>query len=188
MNDEDQALKVSNVRLVSAVYFGLLAIIGTIFIDTILYLLGLAKILPIFKSILLSFILAACFGALFANKITHCKKPYKLKAFGYGFLMVMLILPIYNLGILLMMYQEHTQMFASASFIQMVYVYLIYLFFIFILAGLWMAIAAGLAAIYLRSRLVYDILHSQNVNRSLSVKKQTKFHRSTTPHRTREQH
>lgn len=185
MKKTDEAMQVSNVRLLAAVYFGLLAVIGTIIIDVILYLLGVAEILPIFKSIILSAILASLFGALFANKIIHCKKPYKLKAFGWAFLMVLLALPIYNLILILFIYQQHMEVFAAATVMQYVYLYFIYLFFTFILAGLWLAILAGFAAIYLRSHLVYDILHSQNMHRELPVEKKTKMHRSITPHRTR---
>lgn len=188
MNKTDEAMQVPNVRLLSAVYFGLLAIIGTIIIDTVLYVLGVAELLPIFQSILFAVILASIFGALFANKIIHCKRPYKLKTFGWGFLMVILALPIYNLALIFFIYQQHTEAFAVTTPMQYVYLYFIYLFFTFILAGLWLAIVSGFAAMYLRGRLAYDILHSQNMNRVLPVEKKTKMHRSSTPHRAKHSH
>ncbi len=187
MKKTDEAMRVSdiNARMLAAVYFGLLAILATILVDTFLYLIGVQQIIPIFQSVLLATVLAALFGALFAHKIMHCPKPYKLKAFWWGFLMVIVAIPFYNIGLLYFMMQEHGTTFQNTSFMQIVYLYLFSLAYVFILAGLWLAVLAGFAAMYLRTRLVYDVLHSQNQDRKLPVEKKTKMHRSINPNRTK---
>lgn len=185
MNKQDEELQINNVRILAAAYFGLLAIIGTAIIDTLLYLLGVPEIISIFKSVILSTILAAIFGALFANKIVHSAKPYQLKAFGWGVLIVLISLPIYNLFLVLFIAYEHAQAFTEAQLVHYITLYFIYLFFTFILAGLWLAILSGLAAMYLRGQLIYDIFRSQNQQRERPLKKQTKMHRSDTPHRVK---
>ncbi|MDI9818115.1 MULTISPECIES: hypothetical protein [unclassified Legionella] len=161
MNREDQALTISNPRLLAAIYFALLAIIATCLIDLFLYLMGMEQLLPLFKAILLGVVIAACFGALFGKLIIHSSKPYRRKAFLWGFLMVVAALPFYDLGFLLLIQGRYTAAFEGATFPQMLLLYLFILPYSFILAGLWLAIAAGFAAMYLRGHLVYDILHSK---------------------------
>ncbi|WED42160.1 hypothetical protein [Legionella cardiaca] len=152
MSHEDKALTISNPRLLAAIYFALLAVIVTCIIDVILHLLGAGPFLPLFKAIFLAVVIASCFGAIFGKLIIHSKKPYRRKAFLYGFLMVIVALPFYNVGLLLLKDNNFQQIFAN---------FLFTLFYSFILAGLWLAIAAGFAAMYLRGHLVYDILHSK---------------------------
>lgn len=162
MNDdeEDNALTLSNPRLLTALYFALLAVIATCIIDTALFLLGAEQFLPLFKAILLAVIVAGCFGALFGKRIVHCHKPYRRKAFLYGCLMVLVALPFYVLGFFLL--QENPALSsANMNLTELIANYLFILFYSFIIAGLWLAIAAGFAAMYLRGHLVYDILHSK---------------------------
>ncbi|KTC81660.1 hypothetical protein [Legionella brunensis] len=160
MSHEDQALTISNPRLLAAVYFALLAVIATCIIDIIFYLIGTEQFLPLFKAILLAVLVAGCFGAIFGESIIHSKKPYRRKAFLYGFLMVIAALPFYVLGFLLLT-NNFTMAFTSANLRDAFFDYLFTLFYSFILAGLWLAIAAGFAAMYLRGHIVYDILHSK---------------------------
>lgn len=190
MKNKDDALKVSNVntRLLATVYFGLLAIIATIFIDVILHLLGVPDVISVFKAILLAAVVGGGFGALYAHQIMHCPKPYKIKTFGWGFLMVITAIPVYNIGLVYFMVQEHVDVFAGTTGVQILYLYLFSLGYMFLLVGLWMGVLAGFAAMYLRSRLVYDLLHSQDIDRELSVDRKTEMHPKATPHRRKHSH
>lgn len=160
MEKNDEALALPNARILSAVYFGVLSILATIVIDILLYIAGIGELIPTFKAVLLATIIAAIFGALFGEKIIHCKKPYNFSAFKWGFLMVLLALPLYDLGFLWLIQEHHAQNFSGASLLNWLLVYGILLLYSFIFAGLWLAIIAGFAAMYLRGHLVYDIMHS----------------------------
>ena len=158
---KDEALSISNPRLLTAVYFSLLAIVVTIIIDTLLYSIGIEQLLPISKAIFLSVIVAACFGALFGKRIIYSEKPFHQRVFFWAFLMVIVALPIYNLGFIFLLKENHAALFAHATFSHLLYLYLFVLLYSFILAGVWLAIIAGLAAVYLRGHVVYYILQSQ---------------------------
>lgn len=174
MNHEDEALTISNPRLLTAVYFALLAVIATVVIDLFLYSIGLERLLPTFQAILLAVIVAACFGALFGERIVHCPQPYRRKTFLWGFLMVIAALPFYDLGLLYLLKDFNSHSFEGATFRYLAVMYLFVLLYSFILAGLWLAIAAGFAAMYLRGHLVYDILHSKNRRQTTPVSLQQK--------------
>jgi len=162
---QDEALTISNPRLLYAVYFSLLAIVATLVIDSILYALGMEQIVPTFKAILLAAIIAACFGALFGARIVYSEKPYRKHAFFWAFLMVIVALPVYNIGLLFLLKEQNATLFANATLARLLYLYLFVLVYSFIIAGVWFAIVAGIAAVYLRSHLVYYILHSLSVRR-----------------------
>ncbi len=164
-NDTDEALTLSNPRLLTAAYFSLLAIIVTIAIDTLLYSLGINLMLPLYKSNILAVVVAGCFGALFGKLIVHSEKPYKKHAFWWGVLMVILAVPVYNLGFLLLLAGQHSALFVDATLIHLVYLYFVALLYSYVLAGLWMAVLAGLAAMYLRGYLVYYLLKTIYVRR-----------------------
>jgi len=164
-HDADDALTLSNPRLLTAAYFSLLAIIITIAIDTLLYILGIDMMLPLYKSVILAVVIAGCFGALFGKLIIRSEKPYQKQAFWWAFLMVILAVPVYNLGFLLLLAGQHSTLFVDAALIHLVYLYFVALLYSYILAGLWMAILAGLAAMYLRGYLVYYLLKTIYVRR-----------------------
>lgn len=160
MDKQDEALTLSNPRLLAAVYFSLLAVIATLAIDTVFYALGVEQLSPIYKEIFLAVIVAATFGALFGERIVHCERPYYKHVFFWAFLMVITALPVYNIGFIFLIKETHPSLFAHASLIHVMYLYLFVLAYSFILAGIWLAIAAGLAAMYLRGYLEYYILQS----------------------------
>ena len=160
MKTQDEALTISNPRLLAAVYFSLLAVIATIAIDTVFYALGVEQLLPISKEIFLAVVVAAFFGALFGERIVHSEKPYYRHVFFWAFFMVIAALPVYNIGFIFLMRETHAPLFAHASLTHIMYLYLFVLVYSFILAGVWLAIAAGLAAMYLRGYLEYYILQS----------------------------
>jgi hypothetical protein len=157
----DEALDLSNSRLLAAAYFSLLAVIITIVLDTILYAMGITQLIPTFEALILAFLFAACFGAIFGEKIIHTPKPYGRKAFLWGFLMVIAALPFYDVIFLYLLNKHHPTMLEGLSFGNVVLAYLFVVLYSFLLAGLWLAIAAGFAAMYLRGHVVYDILHSK---------------------------
>lgn len=160
MKTKDKALEISNPRLLAAVYFSLLAIIATIAIDTALYALGIGQLLPISNELFLAVIIAACFGALFGKRIVLSEKPFHQHVFFWAFLMVITALPFYTLGFLYLMREHHSEVLAHSSLSNVMYLYLFVLVYSFILVGVWLAIVAGFAAIYLREYLVYYILES----------------------------
>ena len=158
----DEALTLSNPRLLSAAYFCLLGVIVTIVINLLLYSFGITQLIPFFQAILLAAVLAACFGAIFGKKIVHSSPPYNRKAFFWGFLMVIAALPFYDLVFLYLINHYNPKVLDGLSSGNILMAYLFVILYSFILAGLWLAIAAGLAAMYLRGHFVYDILHSKN--------------------------
>lgn len=159
MKKQDPALTISNPRLLAAIYFGLLSVVGTILIDAFLSLIGIDRFIPVFQAIILGVVVAGATGALFGKHIVHCKKPYKAKTFWLGFIMVIASLPIFDLGLMYFMTQENPAIAASYQIQSMVYFYLFILAYSYVLFGIALAVASGFAAMYLRSQLVYDILH-----------------------------
>lgn len=165
MRKQDPALTFSNPRLLAAIYFGLLSVVGTILINALLTSIGVEQTIPVFESVILGVVVAAGTGALFGEAIVHCKKPYKAKTFWLGFIMVIASLPVFALGFVFFMETTYEKLFSVAKFQEMFYVYLIVLAYSYILFGILLAIASGLAAMYLRGQLVYDILHTQRRRR-----------------------
>jgi len=161
MRKKDEALTISNPRLLSAAYFGLLAVVAAVVIDALLYAMGVEQLLPTFQAILLDAVLASCFGAIFGERIVHCPNPYRRKTFLWGFTIVLAALPFYALIFLLLFKKHHLQAFEGINFSNLVTMYFFILLYSFLIAGLWIGVAAGFAAVYLRGHLVYDILHSK---------------------------
>ncbi|MBA2657113.1 MAG: hypothetical protein H0U70_09035 [Tatlockia sp.] len=160
--ERDEAMDISNPRLLSAAYFALLAVIITIVLDTILYAIGVKQLIPTFQAILLAVVFASSFGALFGKKIIFTPKPYKRSAFLWGFLMVIAALPFYDVIFLYLLNRYHPKMLEGLSFANVILSYFFVMIYSFLLSGLWLALAAGFAAMYLRGHIVYDILHSKN--------------------------
>ena len=159
MSQRDPALTISNPRLLAAIYFGLLSVVGTILIDAFLTLLGIEEMIPVFEAILIGVVVASCSGALFGEQIVHCKKPYTKRVFFLGFIMVIASLPIFDLGLVMCMILEKSTTVPITGLMSMLNFYLVVLAYSYILFGILLAIASGLAALYLRGYMVYDILH-----------------------------
>ena len=187
MKKSDPALTISNPRLLAAIYFGLLSVVGTILINAFLTLIGIEEIIPVFQAIILGMIVASCTGAIFGERIVHCKKPYKSKTFWIGFSMVIASLPIFALGLVLCIDHANTKAFSPITYHNIVYFYLAVLAYSYILFGFLLAIASGLAAMYLRGRLVYDILHTEKKHqgeKEAVIVRTKRVH----PHKTRTLH
>lgn len=161
MNTQDPALSLSNPRMLAAIYFGLLSVVGTILINAFLTSIGIEEIIPVYQSVILGMVVASCTGAIFGEAIVHCKKPYKAKTFWLGFSMVIASLPVFDLGIVFLMSEAHAKVFEVTTLTSMIIFYLVVLAYSYVLFGILLAIASGLAAMYLRGQLVYDILHTK---------------------------
>jgi hypothetical protein len=148
---------IPNPRLIAAIYFALLAVIATFLLDITLMSLGVIELLPIFQSIILAAIIAAIFGGLFGKLIILSPKPYKMKAFIWGFLMVIAALPFYCLGLLYFFSLHHPELYDGSTIGHYLALYGFLLLYSFILAGLWLAIVAGFASIYLRGSLIKEL-------------------------------
>lgn len=158
----DRALKVSNARILSAVYFGLLAVVFTLGLDALFYALGVFQVIPLFEGTLLAMFTASVFGALFGEKIVHAKVPYKSKVFFWGWLMTILALPFYDMGLLFFFIQEHHEFISDMNFVNILKLYGFLLMESFILVEFWLGILAGFAALYLRHRIIYYIHDSKD--------------------------
>jgi hypothetical protein len=160
MNTRDTAPYFSNPRILGAIYYGLLSVVGTILIDAFLTLIGIEEIIPLYQAILIGMIVASATGALFGKRIIQCARPYKMKVFFIGFIMVLASLPLFALGLVLCMIESETTLFSIKNFHDLAYSYIVVLAYSYILFGFFLAIASGLASIYLRGWFVYDILHT----------------------------
>lgn len=160
MKRADFALSFANTRLLATLYYGLLSVVGTILINGFLTILGVKEIVPLFQSILLGMVVASAMGSLFGEAIIHCPKPYKLKTFLLGFLMVIVSLPFFDLGLLLFMNQTENQLLTLTNTHNIIAAYFMILIYSYLLFGFLLAIASGIASVYLRHKLVYHILHT----------------------------
>ncbi len=158
----DRALKISNARILSAVYFGLLAVVFTLSLDATFYALGVYQVIPLFEGTLLAMFTASVFGAIFGEKIVHCPPPYKWKVFVWGWLMTIMAMPFYDLGFLFFYLSEHSDFFQRITAFNIFRLYVFILIQSFVLIEFWLGIMAGLAAIYLRSRIIYYIYDSKD--------------------------
>ncbi len=158
----DRALKVSNARILSAVYFGLLAVVFTLGLDALFYVLGVFQVIPLFEGTLLAMFTASVFGALFGEKIVHAHAPYKCRVFFWGWFMTILALPFYDLGLLYFFIQEHHEFITDMHFLNVFKLYGFVLLESFILVEFWLGFLAGLAALYLRHRIIYYIYDSKD--------------------------
>ncbi|WP_454784338.1 hypothetical protein [Legionella sp. WA2024007413] len=179
MKKQDPALEFSNPRLLASVYYGLLSVVGTILINAFLTTIGYVELVPLFKAVILGMIVASITGAIFGERIIHCPEPYKLKTFMLGFIMVLLSLPFFDLGILLFMDTTENQALRVNSFSDFLYAYCVILAYSYILFGFLLAIASGLASIYLRGRFVQHVLYtdkreSHRLPRYVKARKKTK--------------
>lgn len=161
MRKGDQALKVIHVRVISAVYFGLFALVASILINVVLSALELSQQTTVVHFVGSAVLIAAVFGFMFGEGIMHCTQPTNLKAFALGFVMVLLALPCFDLLLIALLRYDAPQLFATMTLLHFITLFFITWAYSFIYVGIWLAIIAGFAAMFLRSQLVYDLLRSQ---------------------------
>lgn len=172
MLNENEKITVSNPRLLSAAFFAPLAIIITIAIDTALPLLQMDFMLPLYQSIVLAVVVAASFGALFGRAIVY--SPNSKWAFWWAFFMVLCAVPVYNLGYLALLKHQNPILFQDTTVQRQIFLYFYALGYSYSLAGIWMAILAGFAGVYLRGYLVNYLLKALYVKRQTPRDKVTK--------------
>jgi hypothetical protein len=160
MDLEQEILEIPNARLITAIYFSLLAVITTLIADILLYSIGIEYVMPLSKAIVLGAVVAFCFGALFGEGIVHCKRPVERRVFSLGFWMVVTSLPFYDLGVFFLIRETHPDLFIDSSLAHLAYLYLFVIVYSFILAGAWYGLIAGFAALFLRKRVVYFFTQS----------------------------
>lgn len=160
MDLEQEILEIPNARIITAIYFSLLAIISTLIADILLYSIGIEYVMPLSKAIVLGAVVAFCFGALFGERIVHSKKPVERRVFSLGFWMVVASLPFYDLGVFFLIRETHPDLFIDSSLSHLAYLYLFVMVYSFILAGAWYGVLAGFAALFLRKRVVYFFTQS----------------------------
>lgn len=158
MKQEDIALTCSNPRLISAIYFGLLSVVGTILINAFLTIIGIEEKVPLFASLLIGMGVSSLTGAVFGEHIIHCPRPYKLKTFLTGFIMVIASLPLWDLGFVYFMIQKEAEVTVLLETHNLVYFYLYILAYSYLFFGVALAVCSGFAAMFLRGQLVYDLL------------------------------
>lgn len=187
MKKQDPALTFSNPRLLAAIYFGLLSVVGTILINAFLSSMGIEEIIPVFQSVILGMVVASCTGALFGERIILCPKPYKTKTFWLGFIMVIASLPVFDLGLVLFMKEDNSGLFSIAKLHDMVLFYLVVVAYSYFLFGFLLAVACGLASMYLRGQIVYDVLNTHE-RRRRAPKHAAAKRKTEEPHKVRISH
>lgn len=146
----------SEPHIVSAVYFGILAAVASILTFYYLKTIGLDELLPLTQISLLAGALGALFGSFFAKAILRSSRK---DAFIFGLFMILAALPVYNLFLIILMKHHHTDAFQGAHLHHLIGMYFIMLLYSVILVGLWLAPAAGFAAMFLRGNVVDHWLH-----------------------------
>jgi hypothetical protein len=145
-------------RTIAALYFALLSIIATAFIQFMLHSLNFGGRVPIFLSFVLAIPIAALFGALYGKAIIYSPPPYKLRCFLLGIAMTITALPIYDIGLLFLLKDHHSEIYKIGHAIKDYFViYLFILIYSFILIGSWLSVACGLACIYLRHKFIPNL-------------------------------
>ena len=158
----DRALKVTNARILTGVYFGLLAVVFTLSLDATLFFLGFKQLLPLFEGTLLAMLVASVIGFIFGEKIIHAKPPFGKTVFYWGFLTTLCAVPFYSLGFLIFYIHTNPAFALTLDFHTLIDLYAKILVECLLLIGFWLAILSGLAALYLRSVLVYYIYDSSD--------------------------
>ncbi|PUT40764.1 hypothetical protein DIZ81_05745 [Legionella taurinensis] len=156
------SVHIPNPRLLAAVYFALIAIVLTIVVSTVLYALGFDQSMHIVKAIFLGGVVAAFFGALFGRRLLSLRQPCWHKAFLLGFLMALTAIPVYDVGLLYLMKDLPHHAFNEASFEQTMAMYLFVVTESYILGGLGLGLIMGLAAVCLRNKIIYTLLHIES--------------------------
>lgn len=142
-------------RIIGAVYYLCLSVVATLFIQFILYSFQFGHLIPFFWSLLLSLVVAILFGALFGKAIISSSPPYKARCFILGILIVLLSVPVYDIGLLFILKDRHPTMYHVANNIKSYgFFYLFLLIYTYILVASWLCIVSGFASVYLRNAFI----------------------------------
>jgi hypothetical protein len=158
----DRALNVENARILCGAYYGLLAVVFTLSLDAIILFLGYKQLIPLFAGTLLAMSIASVFGYVFGEKIIHTKFPYLKKVFFYGWIMTYSALPFYCVGLVWFYLSAHSEVMHSLNLLGFLKLYAETVGHAVLLVGSWLSLFSGLAALYLRSYLVYYVYDSSD--------------------------
>ena len=158
----DRALKVENARILCGAYYGLLAVVFTLSLDAIIFYLGYKQLIPLFAGTLLAMTIASVFGYLFGERIIHTHIPFLKKVFFYGWVMTLSALPFYCVGLVWFYVSGHPELAPNLTILSLLKLYIQTVIHAIVLVGSWLSILSGLAALYLRSYLVYYIYDSSD--------------------------
>ncbi len=147
--------KIETPRALAAVYFTFLCFWMNVIIQLTLTVFTVKTMVPVWLTFVIALPTIAIFGAIFGKKIINTKPPYKIKCFFLGVLLFCLSLIVFDAILLLLIkpYQFGLYVFTIKTN-KYVVIYLYLLIYSFILLGSWLAILTGLAAIYLRDKMV----------------------------------
>ena len=160
-NNFDLSTTVSNPRLIAACYFCLLSLIVIFFLDSLFALkLYLVAALPTSYALLWGGATAAIFGALFGKSIIYAKQPYFLKTFLLGFFLIFAAMPLYDLGVMIIVHFIDPTFLNQPTLAHAFATYCVVLYYSYIYFGIWFAVLSGVAAMYLRGFLVYYCISS----------------------------
>lgn len=169
---KDPATQIEFPRILSAAYFSMLGIIAALIIDAYIEYFQLVQLVSLSQSVLLAGCFSALFGALFGKKILYCENHILFKSFFWGLVMSLCALPFHALSLLFLLPPEMTQQLSSLSGLEYyTSLYSMTLTYSFFLAGFWLCIAAGFAAMLLRKEIVYAILAVDEKSPSRTSKK-----------------
>ena len=132
----DRALKLRNARILTGVYFGLLAVVFTLSLDATLFFLGFKQLIPLFEGTLLAMLIASVIGFIFGEKIIHAKHPYGKTVFYWGFLTTLCAIPFYSLGFLMFYLDTNSAFALTLNFHSLIDLYAKILVESFLLIGL----------------------------------------------------
>lgn len=184
MKKHDEAVDFEYPRLLGAVYFGLLSVVGTILTNALLVSLGIEELIPLYQAILLGMLVSACMGGLFGERIIHTAKPYKIKTFWLGFTMVIASLPLFDLGIFMFLKEETQSILPTLNMKDMLSSYLTIVGYSYMLFGVPLAVCSGAAAMYLRGQMVYDILYTDEYRKRTEARVLARLKKEAVHHKT----
>ena len=176
------SLNLNQKRLLSIVYFSSLAIILTIGLYYVLLMIGARPFIPLHLGILLSVFVAAIFSYLFAPLILSYQTNHLRHAFGWSFLMIIVALPIYDIGFLYLLLKSNHALSDGANFQSIMLMYLAIILYSFVLVGLWLAPLAGIAGIFLRHRILTYLGQSLYERRQAQLARETVIKHKTVKH------
>ncbi len=167
MKKTDDALIISNPRLLCAIYFGIISFAYMIIALNILIAQGLVLRIPFAHALVLCGCINALFGALFGEKILLHPRPCALATCFWAYLMILLATPFCTIGVLFSLEINQAPSILGLNAQGLVNFYLSLLVHHYVLGGFGLGFLAGFAALYLRGSLVYNLINSTNSRRQL---------------------
>lgn len=167
-------IKPASARSLAGCYFAFLSIIATALIQLALFSLGMGDLIPKLMGFFLALPTGFIAGLLFGNAIISSTS--KWRCFLWGFLMVWVMLPLYDLCLLFLLQNVHPGMYKLGSELQdYLMLYLLIITYSFVLIGSWLSILSGFSAIYLKNYFAPNVMnYSKRLNQNYQDKQANK--------------